>query len=50
MAFHTTYHLKFEQCHVFEDVLVLQILLQNRKENGSTGFIFAPEWNSVCLI
>lgn len=25
MAFHTTYRLKFEQCHVFEDVLVLQI-------------------------
>lgn len=50
MAFHTTYRLKFEQCHVFEDVLVLQILSQNRKENGSTGFIFAPEWNSVCLI
>lgn len=46
MAFHTTYRLKFEQCHVFEDVLVLQILSQN----GSAGFIFAPEWNSVCLI
>lgn len=49
MAFHTTYRLKFETVPCFWRCSCASNLSQHRK-NGSTGLIFAPEWNSVCLI